>query len=584
MSIDFSPEAFGKYYLVDKIAVGGMAEIFKAKSFSHAGFEKLLVIKRILQHHSENEDFVKMFIDEAKISVQLQHPNIVHIYDFGKLHSNCYIAMECVDGKDVKQILRKLAERRKYLPEEYAVLIAHDALAGLEYAHNKTTLHGDPLNIVHRDMSPSNVLVGYEGDVKVADFGIAKAEHRTYDTKDGVLKGKFEYMSPEQARGKSIHSATDVFSTGIILWEMLTGRRMFKTDSDIATLEKIKAGGYPPPSVLNPHISARLDNIVMKALATDAADRYPNALAFQNTLANYLAPNTPGAVKRSMSEFLSELFTEERSQERHALDAGSQIAKELFKRPEDLTLEPEWQEEINTAGPTLHQASQPPKRSSLITPLLVVLIVLASVAIYLQTLGSNSSPASISQSQNPTAQPNTPLPQSSVAEVRIDVSPANAEIFVDGESIGQGPTQTLEARELGNALIRIEAEGYEPKEVSKDLQAGPNNYSFDLTRVAAPPPAPEVIVIETPKEKPPAVTPPKEVVVRYGQISVNVRGGWGHIEINGKKVTDTPYKGQIRAGRHTIRVYNPAADFDIRKTIEVKAGELKTISIDPQSN
>jgi serine/threonine protein kinase len=310
----FSPEAFGKYFLVDKIATGGMAEIFKAKSYSHAGFEKLLVIKRILQHHSENEDFVKMFIDEAKISVQLQHPNIVHIYDFGKLHSNCYIAMECVDGKDVKQILRKLAERRKYLPEEYAVFIAHDALAGLDYAHNKTNLKGEAQNIVHRDMSPSNLLVSYEGDVKVADFGIAKAEHRAYSTQDGVLKGKFEYMSPEQARGKANHCSTDVFSTGIILWEMLTGRRMFKTDNDLATLEKIKSGGYPPPSVLNPHISARLDGIVMKALAVNRADRYPNALAFENALAAYLAPNTPSTVKRSMADFLQELFAEERGQ------------------------------------------------------------------------------------------------------------------------------------------------------------------------------------------------------------------------------------------------------------------------------
>jgi len=585
VSIEFSPEAFGKYYLVDKIATGGMAEIFKAKSFSHAGFEKLLVIKRILQHHSENEDFVKMFIDEAKISVQLQHPNIVHIYDFGKLHSNCYIAMECVDGKDVKQILRKLAERRKYLPEEYAVLIAHDALAGLEYAHNKTTLHGEPLNIVHRDMSPSNVLVGYEGDVKVADFGIAKAEHRTYDTKDGVLKGKFEYMSPEQARGKSIHSSTDVFSTGIILWEMLTGRRMFKTDSDIATLEKIKAGGYPPPSVLNPHISARLDNIVMKALANDPADRYPNALAFQNTLANYLAPNTPGAVKRSMSEFLFELFTEERSRERHALDAGSQIAKELFKRPEDLTLEPEWQEEINTAGPTLHQAAHPPKRASLVMPLLVLLIVLASIAIYLQTTATDSpTPRTDEALSNRAPIANSAPEAPDLADVQIEVTPASAKIFVNGELVGEGPTQRLSQQELGEALIRIEAQGYETKEVQKNLQAGSNNYSFDLTRTPAPTPVPEVIVIEAPKEKAPTAAPPKKAVVQYGQISINVRGGWGHITINGKKVTDTPYKAKIRAGSHKIRVYNPAADFDVTQTIVVKADELKTISIDPNAN
>ena len=189
-----------------------------------------------------------MFIDEANssnFSIQTSSTSTTL-----KDAPHCYIAMECVDGKDKAP---KLAERRKYLPES-AVFIAHEMLSGLDYAHKKTTLQGEALNIVHRDMSPSNVLVGYEGDVKVADFGIAKAEHRAYDTKDGVLKGKFEYMSPEQARGKKVTGLSDVFSSGIILWEMLTGRRMFKTESDLETLEKIKAGGYPPPSVLNPHI------------------------------------------------------------------------------------------------------------------------------------------------------------------------------------------------------------------------------------------------------------------------------------------------------------------------------------------
>jgi serine/threonine protein kinase len=171
----FEPQRFGRYVLVDKIAVGGMAEVFKAKSFSEGGFEKLLVIKRILHHLSANEEFVEMFIDEAKISVELQHPNVVQIFDFGKSGDNWYIAMELVEGKDAKGILRRLARRRKLMPAEFAILIAHEMCKGLDYAHKKTDIGGQPLDIIHRDISPSNIIVSYGGQVKVADFGIAKA-------------------------------------------------------------------------------------------------------------------------------------------------------------------------------------------------------------------------------------------------------------------------------------------------------------------------------------------------------------------------------------------------------------------------
>ena len=574
MATRFSPEVFGKYYLVDKIATGGMAEIFKAKSYSHAGFEKLLVIKRILQHHSENEDFVKMFIDEAKISVQLQHPNIVHIYDFGKLHSNCYIAMECVDGKDVKQILRKLAERRKYLPEEYAVFIAHDALAGLDYAHKKTNLQGAPQNIVHRDMSPSNLLVSYEGDVKVADFGIAKAEHRAYDTKDGVLKGKFEYMSPEQARGKANHGSTDVFSTGIILWEMLTGRRMFKTDNDLATLEKIKSGGYPPPSVLNPHISTRLDEIVMKALAVDRADRYPSALAFENALAAYLAPNTPSAVKRSLSDFLQELFAEERAQEKLNLEQGSEIAIDLFNRPEDLALEPDWQEDLNTAGPTLHQAPVPPKPNPLIVPLILALIGVAALGLWMQ-MGKKSA-------DEPT------IVQPVSASVHFQVEPVDAFVYVNDIQIGAGPDIWKTDLPVGTATIRVESVGFATREFTMNLREATEHTRRVVlaelmveTETPTPPNRRRPgVAPETATDAPPRIAPPPAAPT-FGKLSVNVRGTWGNLLIDGTPKGTTPFTGDLKTGRHTVRVFNEAAGFDLTQQVTVKRGETETLAFTP---
>ena len=220
------PISFGRYFLIDKIAVGGMAEVFKAKSFSHGGFEKLLVIKRILQHLSDNDEFVEMFIDEAKISVELQHPNIVQIYDFGRIAENYFIAMECVEGKDVKGILRKLAERRVMLPMEYAVYIAHEMCKGLDYAHKRTDMQGTPLGIIHRDVSPSNILVSYSGEVKVADFGIAKVEGGigTAMTRMGAFVGTPQYAAPEQFLGAPASDKADVYSLGAVMVFLMTGR------------------------------------------------------------------------------------------------------------------------------------------------------------------------------------------------------------------------------------------------------------------------------------------------------------------------------------------------------------------------
>ena len=219
----FHPEAFGKYYLVDKIAVGGMAEIFKAKQFGPGGFEKVLVVKRILSHLSEDPDFVKMFHDEAMISSKLNHSNIVHVYEFGKIRNNYFLAMEYCEGKDLKTVMKKCQELGRPLPIEYAAYIIHEVCKGLDYAHRKKDENDQEMNILHRDISPSNIMISYdEGEVKIADFGIAKAQDASYHTKAGVLKGKFEYMSPEQASGLPVDRRADIYACGIVFYEMLT--------------------------------------------------------------------------------------------------------------------------------------------------------------------------------------------------------------------------------------------------------------------------------------------------------------------------------------------------------------------------
>ena len=291
-----------------------------------------------------------MFIDEAKISVELQHPNIVQIYDFGRIAENYFIAMECVEGKDVKGILRKLAERRVMLPMEYAVYIAHEMCKGLDYAHKRTDMQGDPLGIIHRDVSPSNILVSYSGEVKVADFGIAKAQISAYNTKGGVLKGKFEYMSPEQARGETLNHQADIFATGIILHEMLTGRRLFKSDSDIRTLERIKAVDVQPPSQINPSIPKRLDAIVMKALTGIPR---PGSRMQENSRPRCWSSCTPRPRPHTenLGHFMTELFSQEIRTERDRLETGTRAAADLQYQAPEIDLDLEWEESPGRVRP-----------------------------------------------------------------------------------------------------------------------------------------------------------------------------------------------------------------------------------------
>lgn len=476
---EFQPESFGRYYLVDKVAVGGMAEVFKAKSFSTGGFEKLLVIKRILDHLSDNDEFVDMFIDEAKISVELQHPNIVQIYDFGQLGDNYFIAMECVEGKDVKGILRKLAERRKLLPPEFAVYIAHEMAKGLDFAHKKTNLKGDLLGIVHRDVSPSNILVSYTGEVKVADFGIAKAEISLYNTKDGVLKGKFEYMSPEQASAQDVSYRSDIFAAGIILHEMLTGRRLFKTDSEIKTLERVKTVDVPRPSEVNPSLSPRLDEIVMKALTKDPKERFEDAKAFQQALFEYLYPSTPDIVRESLKHFMQELFRDEIDAERSQLESGTLIAQQMYEAEPEIDLDEEWQEGASVGTQTLVQRSKAP-----------VLAILAVLALLLPVIGflgwKVMQPPEVVVEE-------APSPTHGSLILRVVPEEVGQAVFkLDGLEVGQGLALTLDEIEpRPDAVLTVEAEGYELYEETLEIVAG-ERIRQRVNLVALPEEAPPV--------------------------------------------------------------------------------------------
>lgn len=282
------PQQFGPYLLLERISVGGMAEVYKAKEYGVEDFERIVAVKRILPHVAEDEEFIAMFKDEAKIAVQLNHGNIAQIYNLGNEQDSFYIALEYVNGRDLRAIFQKCQQQGRPMPVPQACYVIMKICEGLDYAHNKKDKYNRPLNIIHRDVSPPNILVAFEGEVKLIDFGVAKAAGRASRTQAGILKGKFGYMSPEQVRGMPLDRRSDVFSVGVVLFEVLTGQRLFQADTDFATLEKVRAVEVPRPASINPEIPKPLENIMHKALAREPEQRYQSAIELHDELQAFM--------------------------------------------------------------------------------------------------------------------------------------------------------------------------------------------------------------------------------------------------------------------------------------------------------
>lgn len=305
-------ERFGKYILLEKLASGGMAEVYLCKSTGAEGVNKFVAIKRILPQYSENPDFVEMFKEEAKIAVNLNHSNIVSIFDFGVERNQFYIVMDYLEGKNLRQIGTELKKQNRALAVDQIVYIIKEAAAGLDHAHRGVdSSTGKPLNIIHRDISPQNLMISYDGEVKVIDFGIAKAETQLEATKAGTLKGKYGYMSPEQADGQQIDSSTDIFSLGIVLWELLANDRLFTASSEAAILRKIRECQIPPIRKLNPSVPAELEKIVHKALARDKSLRYQTTASFHRDLNRFLNTAYPEFSPHDFAAFMKETFASE---------------------------------------------------------------------------------------------------------------------------------------------------------------------------------------------------------------------------------------------------------------------------------
>jgi serine/threonine protein kinase len=304
-----------RYRITERVAAGGMAEVFRGVAESMRGFKKNIAIKRILPSLTKNKKFVAMFLDEARLSLALQHANIVQVFDIGHSEDTYFIVMEFVDGVDLKALLDWRRRIGRRIPIAHSLYLAIEICKGLSYAHelpNPET--GAPMGIVHRDISPPNVLISKQGEIKVVDFGLAKATSQVEITDPGVVKGKMSYLSPEAARGEEVDSRADIFAVGILMYEMLTGKRLFYGETDYQTVELVRNAKIPPIKPQNPQVEPELEDIVRKALAKRKEDRYQSATDVQDALAQYSYSRGLKVISRDISELVRQCLEDKRMQ------------------------------------------------------------------------------------------------------------------------------------------------------------------------------------------------------------------------------------------------------------------------------
>jgi len=327
---DFKPHVFGKFFLLQRLAVGGMAEIYRAKVSGAGGFEKELVVKRILPARSQDQGFIGMLVNEAKLTVQLTHNNIAQIYECGAIDGQYFIAMELVTGVTLKDMMSTFGRAEVNISPEQAIFIVLQLLQGLDYAHKKTDAQGNPLRIVHCDVSPDNALISYQGEVKLLDFGIARAATGLSNYKEGMLMGKLGYVAPEQASlEKAWDHRVDIFAAGIILYELITRQKPFPKATDVESLVQSRKAKVLPPTAVDERLPRDIDAIVARAMAYDPEKRYADARAFADALVDVLFPTPHSAVQDLLGQQMHQVYADRIAKQRAARAHDALVMKVL---------------------------------------------------------------------------------------------------------------------------------------------------------------------------------------------------------------------------------------------------------------
>jgi serine/threonine protein kinase len=375
------PERFGRYLLLDRIGSGGMAEVYRAVMPGAQGFRQTFVVKRILAERSRATDFVDMFVQEARIGSMLSHPNIVQVFDFGNVGGDYFLAMEYLRGRDVQALMRKLREQNLPCPVPVAAFIAHEVAVCLGYAHDLLGADGKRLNIVHRDVSPSNIMCLRTGGVKLLDFGIAKAAgENTENTEQGLFKGKLAYVAPERIKNEPLDGRVDLFGLGVVLWEMLCGRRLFRGKSELETLNNVLEMKVRVPSTLRPEVPPALDAIVMRALARNRDERYPTGYAMADDLETVL--HETSYQSKMLADLLREAFGTDISRSQEAMSTVT---------PEMLASLSSDQDSMTAELPTDESVKSQPRRWKKVAAVVTLMGAAAALGVLMMGRGGGGS-------------------------------------------------------------------------------------------------------------------------------------------------------------------------------------------------
>lgn len=491
-------DIIGKYRLIGMMNTGGMAELFLALQAGLEGFTKVVALKQVLPHLATSQAFIDMFLDEARLAARLDHANIVRIYDFGEANGRYYLAMEYLPGEDVARVGSQARKTGQRIPVDIAAAIISGAAAGLHFAHELTGEDGSPLGLVHRDATPSNIIMTYYGAVKMVDFGVAKTEANVHQTQAGQVKGKMSYLAPEQVVGESIDRRADVFCLGIVLWELLTGRKLFSRENAVAAVHAVINEEPAPPSQLRPDVPPELDAIVLKALAKKREERFQTAGELEDALDSYFALRSGRPTAKHLASFLEGLFGKERADAKRSIAQGRDLSTNIsvvmklltpgpaqgsggsnpmVSRSGRIVLPPvaasgsfpsvssggQRLPSISYAGPApvVAPPEPPPTPLGWRVGLAAGFLVLAG--------GLIAVGARMSRPEEAPAAAAAPAP----AVLTVESEPPGAFIFLRGEPTGQRTPATLKGLHTGTPVaLRLEKEGFEAARETVKLEPG----------------------------------------------------------------------------------------------------------------
>jgi serine/threonine protein kinase len=570
----FMPQVFGKYVLTERIGAGGMAEIFRATAFGVEGFTKEVCIKRILPTLSSDETFVRMFVGEAKIAVSLHHANIVQVFDLGRIGEHYFIAMELVRGRDLLQVINQMRARKQRIPVPIALYVLSEVLRGLDYAH-RVKVEGRPLGLIHRDVSPSNILISWEGEVKVADFGIAKAAAvKDEKTATGTMKGKYGYMSPEQVRGERIDHRSDVFAAGILLYESLVGARLFKGETDLDTLERVRAARVNPlPSQVNKEIPASVEAVILKALSLEREKRFQTAGAMRDALLDCLYGLGQRVDAKVLSAFMGDAFAqaiqEEEERDRQRASLPLPVPPQVASLPPASATAMIGPPTSPGLPPGASLMTSPPKSPIHLAAWIAgILFFLGGVAVILVFFfyRERNHPPPVPLPAMDAGSPldaGPPTPGVVWGTLTVGSTPSGAQVILNGNPTGKVTPATIGGLERSKPqTISLELAGY--KSWSKSVEFGTaETLVVDAQLMLLSPPEPP---------KPPEVQPARPAM---GTVNINAVPVWAWVYIDGQKQEKpTPiFNLRLKAGTYTVRLENPHLKIVKVQKVTVKKNE-----------